>query len=92
MNVQYFMEPTKNLLKKNLTKPPCHFKDPIKPNTHPALNIDLIDFFFRPALLIFKTTLIIKFFNLLGYVHKQIIRDWQEQVILYNFPFSHYNL
>jgi len=90
MNVQYFMEPTKNLFKKNLTKN-LSLKNPIQPNTTPTLNVGLIDSFFRPALLMFKTTLIIKFFNLLGYVHKQIIRDWQEQVILYNFPFSHYN-
>ena len=91
MNVQYFMEHTKNLFKKNLTKN-CHFKDPIKPNTDSILDIGLINSFYRPVLLMFKIRLIIKFFNFFRYVHKQIIWDWQEQVILYNFPFSHYNL
>ena len=81
MNVQYFMEPTKNLFRKNLTKN-YHFKDPNKPNSYPTLNISLIGSFFRPVLLIVKITLIVKFFNLFGYVHKQIVRDWQEQVIL----------
>jgi len=35
MNVQYFMEPTKNLLKKNLTKPPVTLK--IQLNQTPIL-------------------------------------------------------
>ena len=91
MNVQYFMEPTKNLFKKNLTKN-LSLKNPIQPNTTPTLNMSLIDSFYKPVLLMFKIRLIIKFFNFFRYVHKQIIWDWQEQVILYNFPFSHYNL
>ena len=69
------MEHTKNLFKKNLTKKPVTLKIQLNQTLHHTLNVGLIDSFFRPILLMFKIRLIIKVFNFLGYIHKQIIRD-----------------